>query len=153
MTAPSNYDELVGRNAVMADALDREGKPNAALYLRNANAAIRALERERDAAMVGGEQRLLLRRRGFHGGPRMTALNIQARLVEGQSLHDRLAVSHPSLTRGRVWRRSCGASQRVDSAKALRTGWPKCCSYTMTIDSPVEQAALAKALQDGRDAD
>ena len=59
------------------------------------------------------------------------------------SLYDRLANSHPSLTRGMVWCRECGRSMRVDSAYALGNGWPKCCGYTMTIDSPEEQAALA----------
>lgn len=82
----------------------------------------------------------------------MTASDIQARLVERQAIHDRLAGSHSSLTRGQVWCRSCGASRRIDSANALRSGWPKCCGYTMTVDSPDEQAAMeAKALQDGRD--
>jgi len=33
-------------------------------------------------------------------------------------------------------------SQRVDSVNALATGWPTCCGYTMTIDSPDERAAL-----------
>lgn len=51
----------------------------------------------------------------------------------------RLARSHPKLTRGQVWCRSCGYSRRVDSADAMRHGWPKCCGYTMTIDSPEEQ--------------
>lgn len=50
---------------------------------------------------------------------------------------------HPSLARGRVWCRSCGHTQAVDSSNALRRGWPKCCSMTMTIDSPEEQAGLA----------
>lgn len=47
-------------------------------------------------------------------------------------LHERLAQSHPSLTRGQVWCRSCGATQKVNSAGAMRFGWPKCCGYTMT---------------------
>lgn len=55
------------------------------------------------------------------------------------SLREKLAASHPSLTRGRVWCRSCGHTQRVDSAQAMRTGWPKCCGCTMTIDSPEER--------------
>lgn len=54
-------------------------------------------------------------------------------------LHDRMAASHPKLTRGQVWCRTCGATRRVDSAVALRHGWPKCCSYTMTIDAPDER--------------
>jgi hypothetical protein len=54
-------------------------------------------------------------------------------------LHDKLAQSHPALTRGQVWCRHCGHTQRVDSADAMRSGWPKHCGYTMTIDSPDEQ--------------
>lgn len=51
-------------------------------------------------------------------------------------LHEKLATSHPSLERGRVWCRHCRRTQRVDSAERMRTGWPKCCGYTMTIDHP-----------------
>ena len=58
-------------------------------------------------------------------------------------LHDKLANSHPSLERGMVWCMECGNSQRVNSAIAIRNGWPKCCGYTMTIDSPEEQKRLA----------
>ena len=57
-------------------------------------------------------------------------------------LYQRMANSHPSLTRGQVWCKSCGATRRVDSAIALKSGWPKCCGYTMTIDSPEEQVRL-----------
>lgn len=59
-------------------------------------------------------------------------------------LHDRVAGSHPSLTRGRVWCTVCGATRSVQAAGALRHGWPKCCGYTMTIDSPEERAALSQ---------
>lgn len=67
------------------------------------------------------------------------------------SLYDKLARSHPSLERGMVWCRQCGRSQRVDSAVALASGWPKCCGYTMTIDSPEEQAGpmAARSLGSG----
>ena len=44
------------------------------------------------------------------------------------------------LRRGQVWCRTCGSTRRV--ANGLRHAWPKCCGYTMTIDSPEEQAAL-----------
>lgn len=64
-------------------------------------------------------------------------------------VHDRLATVHPSLARGQVWCRTCGASRGVNTAGALRDGWPKCCGYTMTIDSPEERALLATA--GGRD--
>jgi len=62
---------------------------------------------------------------------------------KNMGLHDKLASSHPSLTRGQVWCRECGNSQRLNSAIAFRNGWPKCCGYTMTIDSPEEQKQLA----------
>ena len=69
------------------------------------------------------------------------------------ALQDRIisdaAKSHPSLVRGRVWCRSCGATRRVDSGHALRNGWPKCCGYTMTIDCPEEQEALRPKAQEG----
>jgi hypothetical protein len=48
----------------------------------------------------------------------------------------------PQLARGQVWCRSCGASLRLDSNRAMASGWPKCCGYTMTIDSPEEQASF-----------
>jgi hypothetical protein len=69
-------------------------------------------------------------------------------LTKLAGVHDRLAAVHPSLARGRVWCRSCGASQGVNSAGALRNGWPKCCGYTMTIDSPEERRALDEATHD-----
>jgi hypothetical protein len=62
-------------------------------------------------------------------------------------LHEKMAQSHPSLRRGMVWCTVCGVSQRVDSAGALRHGWPKHCGYTMTIDSPEDRARLARAAQ------
>ena len=52
------------------------------------------------------------------------------------NLYDDLAKCHPSLSRGMVWCQECGRSQKVNSSEALRSGWPKCCGYTMTIDSP-----------------
>jgi hypothetical protein len=48
----------------------------------------------------------------------------------------------PQLRRGQVWCLQCGRTQRVDSASALWFGWPKCCGYTMTIDSPDERVAM-----------
>jgi len=45
----------------------------------------------------------------------------------------------PQLRRGIVWCRKCGSSKRVDSGIAMQYGWPKCCSETMTIDSPEER--------------
>jgi hypothetical protein len=61
-----------------------------------------------------------------------------------------LAEAHPKLSRGMVWCTSCGRSQRVNSGVALSNGWPKCCGYTMTIDSPEERAAMRSAKEDGK---
>jgi len=58
-------------------------------------------------------------------------------------LYEEMATAVPQLARGQVWCRHCGRSQGVVSAEAMRTGWPKCCGYTMTIDSPEEQKRLA----------
>lgn len=51
-------------------------------------------------------------------------------------MYKTLAKSHPSIERGKVWCRTCGREERVNPARCLRNGWPKCCGYTMTIDHP-----------------
>lgn len=52
----------------------------------------------------------------------------------------------PQFQRGVVWCTVCGREQRVDGVRAtLGGGWPTCCGYTMTLDSPAERAAYAKA--------
>ncbi|MCD6006864.1 hypothetical protein [Halomonas sp. IOP_31] len=61
------------------------------------------------------------------------------------SFYEKAANSHPSLQRGMVWCAVCGRSQRTDAAGSLQHGWPKCCGFTMTIDSPEEREAYAKA--------
>lgn len=60
----------------------------------------------------------------------------QAARISALALHEKIASSHPSLRRGKVWCRSCGTEQEVDPAGCLRNGWPKCCGHTMTIDHP-----------------
>lgn len=62
-------------------------------------------------------------------------------------MYSEMAKSHPSLARGQVWCRTCCRTQRVDSVGCLQAGWPKCCGYTMTIDSPDEQRALRRQEQ------
>ena len=57
-------------------------------------------------------------------------------------IYNKLANSHPSIKRGIVWCRHCGKSKKIDPVHALKYGWPKCCGYTMTIDSPEEQHKL-----------
>jgi hypothetical protein len=47
----------------------------------------------------------------------------------------------PQLARGTVWCHECGRSVRVDSGECLGSGWPKCCGFTMSLDSPDEVAA------------
>lgn len=64
-------------------------------------------------------------------------------------LHDTIAKRIPQLARGQVWCRQCGRTQRTDSAEAMRYGWPKCCGYTMTIDSPEEQKRRAENVPNG----
>jgi Zn finger protein HypA/HybF involved in hydrogenase expression len=54
-------------------------------------------------------------------------------------MYNELAKCHPKLTRNQVWCRHCGRTQNIDSGECFRYGWPKCCGYTMTIDSPEEQ--------------
>ena len=61
-----------------------------------------------------------------------------SRLMQ-HSIHEQMAASHPKLRRGQVWCRECGHTEKVDSAMALRNGWPKHCGYTMTIDAPDEK--------------
>ncbi len=53
---------------------------------------------------------------------------------EKMGLHQDIAnaIGNPD----RVYCRTCGSSQPVDSAECLTSGWPKCCGYTMTIDKP-----------------
>lgn len=65
--------------------------------------------------------------------------------IRVEALPKVLAECHPSLSRGQVWCLSCGITQKVNSAHAFRHGWPKCCGYTMTIDSPEERRALQSA--------
>lgn len=60
-------------------------------------------------------------------------------------IHEALGSCHPKLSRNQVWCRKCGKTQKVDSGKCFKTGWPLCCGQTMTIDSPEEQKAQARA--------
>jgi hypothetical protein len=55
---------------------------------------------------------------------------------EANDLYKKISERHKSLSRGIVWCRECGRSQKVNSSECLRSGWPKCCGYTMTIDHP-----------------
>ena len=55
------------------------------------------------------------------------------------SLYDGVANCHPKLSRGRVWCTVCGRNQKVNIKECFKRGWPECCGYTMTIDSPEER--------------
>ena len=47
-------------------------------------------------------------------------------------------VKHTKFERGTVWCRECGRKQKADSKSCLQSGWPRCCGYTMIIDSTEE---------------
>lgn len=54
---------------------------------------------------------------------------------------DRVAAEAKFFNR-RVWCRECGSTRTVDNG--LRNGWPKCCTFTMTIDPPARQRSTDK---------
>lgn len=57
-------------------------------------------------------------------------------LGAASNLHEKIVDDVPQLKRGLVWCRTCRREQRVDSAECLRSGWPKCCGYTMIVNHP-----------------
>jgi len=59
--------------------------------------------------------------------------------------YSKMAEAHPKLSRGQVWCMHCGATRHVNTADCLRNGWPKCCGFTMTIDSPQERGMPEEA--------
>lgn len=61
-------------------------------------------------------------------------------------MYDQLAKSHPRIEAGICFCRDCGSWKKVNPSNALRNGWPKCCSYTMTIDPPDKWKGLALQL-------
>jgi len=50
----------------------------------------------------------------------------------------------PQLKRGQIWCHSCGKTQKTNSYSNLICGWPKCCGYTMSLDSPEERKKYEK---------
>lgn len=46
----------------------------------------------------------------------------------------------PQIKRGLVYCHKCGNTKKI-GADNLFTGWPKCCGYTMSLDSPEEHKA------------
>lgn len=69
--------------------------------------------------------------------------------VPANDLYEKIAQSHPKLARGRLWCTTCAFSYSFATSGGLQRGWPKCCGYTMTIDSPEERIAQAKAPDHG----
>lgn len=55
-------------------------------------------------------------------------------------IHETIADAVPQVARGQVWCKACRSTRKVDGADCLRNGWPICCGYTMTIDSPEDRA-------------
>lgn len=62
------------------------------------------------------------------------------------TIHEQIAKDVPQISRGQVWCRECGFTQKVNGAECLRSGWPKCCGYTMTIDAPTKSKEESKTL-------
>jgi hypothetical protein len=58
------------------------------------------------------------------------------------NLYEKIVEEVPQLKRGLVWCTVCGDRYKINTANALAGGWPKCCGYTMTIDSPEERKQL-----------
>lgn len=49
----------------------------------------------------------------------------------------------PQFKRGQVWCLECGHIQKTNGVKnTFGDGWPKCCGYTMSLDSPEERSQL-----------
>jgi len=59
-------------------------------------------------------------------------------------IYDQMVAGTPQLKRGKVWCHNCWKIQNVDAAECLRSGWPKCCDMTMSIDSPEELNLMEK---------
>lgn len=44
--------------------------------------------------------------------------------------------------RGIAWCEECGTTKQFNPALVKRDGWPKCCGFIMTVDSPEERKAF-----------
>lgn len=75
-------------------------------------------------------------------------MNLAELLARTQCLHDRIAAD-AGLTRCRVYCTVCGRSEDVDGADCLRSGWPKCHGYTMTLDKDRAGTAALPGERDG----
>lgn len=63
----------------------------------------------------------------------MTVAAVETIFTRHQALYDEISRSHPSLIEGLVVCSRCGKRRKVDAARCLREGWPKCCSGTMSL--------------------
>lgn len=57
-------------------------------------------------------------------------------MIEDKIIND--VMKHPRMKRNQVWCRTCGKTLKIDNRECMKSGYPKCCGYTMTIDSPDE---------------
>jgi hypothetical protein len=57
-------------------------------------------------------------------------------------INEQAGKAHPKLARGRVWCTVCDNTASIQASVALKYGWPKCCGYTMTLDSPDERGKV-----------
>ena len=53
----------------------------------------------------------------------------------------------PQVKRGKVFCHECGRVASIQG-NPFRTGWEKCCGYTMSLDSPEERAAFKAGAAD-----
>jgi len=76
-------------------------------------------------------------------------VDLRELIERANGIHEKIAAEVPQLRRGMVWCYTCGREERVDSAASLKHGWPTCCGFTMSIDSPEErqQRATLRALE------
>ena len=70
-------------------------------------------------------------------------MNFKKILLNVSQLPERIVEDSPKMKRGIVWCAKCGKSTKIDSAQCLRTGWPICCSETMSLDSPEERKRIS----------
>lgn len=61
------------------------------------------------------------------------------------SIREIIARVDPKPSIHRVWCLQCGSTRRVNVGECLKGGWPKCCGYTMTIDTPEDRAMIEAA--------
>lgn len=50
----------------------------------------------------------------------------------------------PQIKRGLLFCHHCGRQESI-RGNPFGTGWPKCCNYTMSLDSPEERQAMKEA--------